>query len=201
MRTRRREGRTLRDVLGRPAHRVLRVLGDRVVEDLLGKVVGALQERKRQQRSTISALRVGRTRSGLRGGKGESAAVERGARRRTRTHVALMLSKPTAKPMSISPLRIWPATCETAMRPDEQKLRARDERGVSEVARREGGRAHAPVDDLERDRVGDAGRESRCTSVVGRLGREDGACRSKSGSARGGRSGGSSLRRTRTHRR
>ena len=38
------------------------------------------------------------------------------------THVADIDSNPTANPISISPLRIWFATFETAIRPEEQKL-------------------------------------------------------------------------------
>lgn len=38
------------------------------------------------------------------------------------THVADMLSNPTARPTSISPLRIWFEMAETAIRPEEQKL-------------------------------------------------------------------------------
>lgn len=43
--------------------------------------------------------------------------------KRIGTHVADMDSNPTASPTSISPLRIWFATAETAIKPEEQKLR------------------------------------------------------------------------------
>lgn len=97
-----------------------------------------------------------------------------------------MDSNPTASPTSISPLRIWFATAETAIRPEEQKLRRETSDLVNDptltarfwdgcIERGE----NVPVDDLEGDGLGDTSGEGGGTSIVRSLGREDSSCDAK----------------------
>ena len=75
-------------------------------EHLLGKAVSTTVRTVFPQRETVSCLSL----------------FSRGEKT-TRTHVADIDSNPTASPTSISPLRIWFDTAETAIKPEEQKLR------------------------------------------------------------------------------
>lgn len=82
--------------------------------------------------ASTSSAKLSAPRSGLLSPKTQrrqcSLSFDRTEVKRTETHVADMDSNPTASPTSISPLRIWFEIAETAIKPEEQKLRGRDKR-------------------------------------------------------------------------